>query len=105
METTNGRGIIPAADSSSCHRAGRGTPAWLGLPRGLVIAVALTAVVGALALSQHWLAVAGLVPLLFVLPCALMTFMCMKGMNHGKQTDTAHTSATNEAPTPTDTRN
>jgi len=105
METTNGRAIISAADSSSSHRAGRGTPGWLGLPRGLVIAVALIAVVGALALGQHWLAVAGLVPLLFVLPCALMMFMCMKGMNHGKQMDPAQTSATNEAPTATDTRN
>jgi hypothetical protein len=39
----------------------------------------------ALALTQHWLAVAELGPLLFLLPCALMMFMCMKGMNHGQQ--------------------
>jgi len=33
----------------------------------------------ALALSQHWLTVVDLVPLLFVVPCAVMMFMCMKG--------------------------
>ena len=51
----------------------------------------------ALALSQHWLAIADLVPLLAVLPCAVMMFHCMKGMNHGQQTDTVQASLQNEA--------
>jgi len=34
-------------------------------------------------------AVADLVPLLYVLPCAAMMFVCMKGMSHGQQADTS----------------
>jgi len=37
----------------------------------------------ALAVGANWIAFATLVPLLYVLPCAAMMFMCMKGMNHG----------------------
>jgi hypothetical protein len=60
--------------------------------------VAAAAAAIALALSQHWLAVTDLVPLLVVLPCAVMMFTCMKGMNSGQQTDTAQASLQNEAP-------
>src|SRR6266851_4239164 len=101
MGTANGQVTAPATDGSSCHRAGRGSRGWLGRWRGLVVAGAVAAAFGALALSQHWLASADLVPLLFVLPCAAMMFMCMKGMNHGQQADTAQVSP----PTATDTRN
>jgi hypothetical protein len=38
------------------------------------------------------------------LPRAAIMFMCMKGMNHGRQTDTARTSSRNEAPTSTEVR-
>jgi hypothetical protein len=61
--------------------------------------VAVAAAAIALALSQHWLAIADLVPLLVVLPCAVMMFTCMKGMNRGQQADTAQTSLQNGAPT------
>jgi hypothetical protein len=37
-----------------------------------------------LALGANWIAFATLVPLLYVLPCAAMMFMCMKGMNYGQ---------------------
>jgi uncharacterized membrane protein len=57
------------------------------------------------ALSQHWFAVAALTPLLFLLPCAAMMFMCMKGMNHGQQTSAAPASAGADTPTSTNTRN
>ena len=60
--------------------------------------VAAAAAAIALALSQHWLAIADLVPLLAVLPCAVMMFHCMKGMNRGQQTDTPQASLPNEAP-------
>lgn len=105
MGTTNGQAITPAADSSSCHVAGQGLSGWLNRRRGLVIAAAMAAAAAALALGQHWIAIADLVPLLFVVPCAAMMFMCMKGMNHGQQTDTTQTSPQNEAPTATDIRN
>ena len=95
MGTTNGQVTIPAADGSSCHGSGQGLPGWLSGRRGLVVGVAAATAAIALALSQDWLAVADLVPLLVVLPCAVMMFTCMKGMNHGQQVDTAQTSLQN----------
>jgi len=60
----------------------------------------------ALALSQHWLTVGELTPLLFpalfVLPCAVMMFMCMK---HGQQTSAVPASASADTPNNTDSRN
>jgi hypothetical protein len=86
-------------------RAGDGASGWLGRRRGLVIAVAATSAIVALALSQDWLVVADLRPLLFVLPCAVMMLMCMKGMGNGQQADSASTTPQIDAPTVTDTRN
>jgi|HubBroStandDraft_3_1064219.scaffolds.fasta_scaffold51560_3 hypothetical protein len=82
----------PAAGGSFCQGAGlaAGAASW-----GWPAAAAATA----LALSQHWLAIADLVPLLAVLPWAVMMFHCMKAMNRGQQTDTAQASLPNEAPT------
>ena len=37
-----------------------------------------------LALGEKWVAMSAVAPLLYVLPCAVMMFMCMKGMNHGR---------------------
>jgi hypothetical protein len=96
MGTTIGQ-VTPAASGPSCHGPGQGSPGWLSGRRGLVIAVAVAAAAIAFALSQHWLAVAELVPLLVVLPCAVMMFTCMKGMNRGQQADTAQISVQNGA--------
>jgi hypothetical protein len=101
METTSSQAITPAAGSSSCHGPGRGPRDWVGRRRGVVIAVAVAAGATALALGQHWLAVANLLPLLFILPCSVMMFMCMRGMNHGQQTGTPQAPARIEAPTTT----
>ena len=60
--------------------------------------VAAAAAAIPLALSQHWLAIADLVPLLAVLPCAVMMFHCTKGMNRGQQNDTVQASLLNDAP-------
>ena len=76
---------------------GQASPGWLSGRGRLVVAVAAAAAAIALALSQHWLAIADLVPLLAVLPCALMMFHCVKGMNRGQQTDTAEASLQTEA--------
>jgi len=108
MEPTNGPITTPTAiGGASCRGAGHGSGSWLGRWRGFAIAGVIVAAGTMLAVSQHWLAVANLVPLLFLLPCAAMMFMCMKGMNHGQQMDTtaAAVSVRNEAPTTTDTRN
>ncbi len=101
MGTTDGQAVTRSG-GSSCHIGGQGSSGRLGRSRGLVIAAAVTtvAVAGALALGQHSLAAANLLPLLYVLPCAAMMFMCMKGMHHGQQKGAAQT----EAPAPTDVR-
>ena len=98
MGTANGQMPTPNAGSSSFHGAGQGSPGWLSGRGRLVVAIAAAAAAIALALSQHWLAIADLVPLLAVLPCAVMMFHCVKGMNRGQQTDIAQASLPNEAP-------
>jgi hypothetical protein len=47
---------------------------WRGLLTLSLLAVALAAV----AVSQNWIAFATLLPLIYVLPCAAMMYMCMK---------------------------
>jgi hypothetical protein len=105
MKTTNDRAVARADDSFSRYVVDSGWPRWLRRWYGLVIAGAVTVGVVALALSQHWLAVADLAPLLFILPCAVMMFICMKGMNHGQQNDSAQAADRNETSTATDTQN
>jgi len=73
-----------AATNVEVSAPATGGLAWLGRRRGAVIAVAGIAAAAALALSQSWLAVADLVPLLYVLPCAAMMFVCMR---HGQQSN------------------
>lgn len=97
MGATNCQMTNPAAGGSSCQGAGQGSPGWLSGRRGLVVGVAAAAAAIAVALSQNWFAIADLVPLLVVLPCAVMMFDCMKSMNRGQQIDTAQASVQNEA--------
>jgi hypothetical protein len=68
---------------------------WIGRRRGLIFGGGAVVVLVALALSQQWFTLAGLLPLLFVLPCALMMFMCM---NH-HQTGGSQTSVNPDDPT------
>ena len=107
METTN---LLittpPAAENSSCHSATHGAGGWLSRRRPLVFAGGAIVAGAALALSQHWLTVVDLVPLLFVVPCAVMMFMCMKGgMNQDQQRGSTQASARPGMPIGTDTRN
>ncbi len=106
METTNHLIMTPAAaGSSSCHSASQNSGSWLGRRRGLVFGGGAIAAGAAVALSQHWLTVASLGPLLFLLPCVVMMFMCMKGMSHGQQTGVAQASSSPNTPSGADTRN
>jgi hypothetical protein len=103
METTNRLiATSAAAGNSSCHGASQGSGTWFSRRRGLVLGGGAIIAGVVLALSQHWLAVAELVPLLYVLPCALMMLMCMKSMNHGQQTGGAQTPTSADRPTGTD---
>lgn len=87
METTNHTVSTSAANGrSSCHGGGHRSGGWLGNRRNLLIGGGAIVVALAVALGQHWLTLAALAPLLYVLPCALMMLVCMKGMNHGQQT-------------------
>lgn len=84
MKSTNLTTNAPQG-GSSCHAGKGGASNWLGGRRGLLL-IAVAAIAGlALALNQHWLFAAQIVPLLFLLPCTVMMFMCMKG--HGRQSN------------------
>jgi hypothetical protein len=79
-----------AVDRCSRQRTGRGALGWVGRRYGLmIIGGAVIAIIVALALRQHWVAAADLLPLLFTLPCAAMMAMRMRSMTAGRQTDLA----------------
>ena len=102
METTNDLVRTPAtAGGSSCHGGSRASGGWLGGRRGLIFGGGAIVVAVALALGQHWLSIAALPLLLFLVPCAVMMFMCMKGMSHGEQTSGAQASIHPDKPTGT----
>jgi hypothetical protein len=97
METTTSLVTTPVtAQSSSYHSTGESS-GWSSHWRTLVLGAGIVAAVG-LALSQHWLTVAALTPLLFLLPCAVMMFMCMKGMHHDQQTGASQATANADKP-------
>jgi len=106
METTNHLITTPAAPGSfSRHGASQGSGSWLSRRHGLVFAGGAIVAGTALALDLRWLAVPELTPLLFLLPCAVVMFICMKGMNHGQQTSAVEVSADTDIAAGTDTRN
>jgi hypothetical protein len=79
-------------------------PGWLSGRRGFAIAAVAAALTAAFALGQHWLTVADLVPLLFVLPCAAMMLRCLKGADGNLQPDTPQAPAQSDRPVDTDLR-
>lgn len=66
--------------SSSSHGGGRGSLPWFGGRRGVLIVSVLAVAFAAVAVLQNWVAFATLLPLLYLLPCAAMMYICMKGM-------------------------
>jgi hypothetical protein len=100
MDIANRPAAAPAEGGSSCHAATQGSSSRRLRSRGLVIAAALAAGAVALAVWQRWLTLAELAPLLFTLPCAVMMFMCMKGMRH-ESSDATQAPASRKT-TPTD---
>ena len=74
----------PSSPAGGSHDFG----GWLRRRRGVIFAGGAGVAIAALAWGQQWLAVAQLTPLLFLLPCALMMFMCMK--NHGQRPDSGN---------------
>ncbi|TXH38892.1 MAG: DUF2933 domain-containing protein [Rhodospirillaceae bacterium] len=96
METTNAP--LPRSHGSSCHGTGQSSGSLFSRHRELFLAGGAAALALGLALSQHWVTLAALAPLLYVLPCAVMMFMCMRGMGHkpqaGSSQDTTNTEKT-----------
>lgn len=80
METTN-RAIAVVTEQRNNPNHRQDQRKWFVSWRGFAIAGALAAAAIVLALSQQWLSVRDLLPLLYLLPCAVMMAMCAKGMS------------------------
>jgi hypothetical protein len=75
-----------AAGCPMCHSSGSLSPAWLQKRRGWIIAGGAAVAGMGVALGEGWVTIAGLAPILYSLPCAVMMLFCMKGMSRGMQT-------------------
>jgi hypothetical protein len=100
METTN-RTIAVLTERRNNPERRQNLRKWLSSRRGLVIVGASAAAGIALALSQQWLSARDLLPLLYLLPCAVMMAMCAKGMSQCDSQGSA-SGKTQEGSTPTD---
>ena len=79
-----------------CQSSGSLSPGWLIKHRGWIIAGAAAVAGTGVALGEGWVTIAGLAPLLYSAPCAVMMLFCMKGMSRGMQTTQEQT----ETPVP-----
>ncbi len=91
---------VAAKQGASCGMClSSGSPsqsgmAWVAKHRGWVVLGSAAVAGTGVALGEGWVTVAGLAPLLYAAPCAVMMMYCMKGMG-GKSQATQ-----NPAPTP-----
>jgi hypothetical protein len=78
---------LSGAGTSAYDGVDKQARVWLPRLTGFAIGAATTvaAVATALALRWHWIALGDLVPVLYVLPCALMMLRCTKGVGRGQQ--------------------
>ena len=99
METTN-RAIAVVTEWRNNPDRRQNLRKWFMSWRGFAIAGAAAAAI-VLALSQQWLSGRDLLPLVYLLPCAVMMAMCAKGMS---QCDSQGSGSgkTQAANTPTD---
>ena len=82
------RELSVTADTSRADGAQsrNGLPAYLKGSKGLLILAAGVVIIGLLA-GWRWFGTAAVLPLLYILPCAAMLAMCMKG--HGGPASTS----------------
>jgi hypothetical protein len=89
MAMTNSRTTPPEPTRNlTCHGKSQGLSDRVSGRHILVVVGAAAAITGALALHQHWLVFADVVPFLYVLPCLAMMLMCNRRMNRGKESAT-----------------
>jgi hypothetical protein len=88
METNNQLIAASATNvNASCHGSNQDSGNRFSRRPRLVLGVSAVIIGIAVVLNQHWFALSALAPLLFVLPCAVMLTVCMKGMAHGPNDD------------------
>ena len=68
----------PQGDHISVPQTSHAWRSWYSGWRPLAALGALAVVLAALGLSLNWIAFATLLPLIYVLPCAAMIYVCMK---------------------------
>ena len=79
---------MPLAKAARCpmsHSSGSLSPGWVAKRRSWIIGGAAAVAGTGVALGEGWVTVAGLTPILYSLPCAVMMLFCMKGMSRGMQ--------------------
>ena len=76
---------VAAEQGASCGMSGSPSLSWVAKRRGWVVLGSAAVVGTGLALGEGWVTVAGLAPLLYTAPCAIMMLFCMKGMSGGTQ--------------------
>ena len=98
METTRSEVLPPAYRSVSSRFLGADVSGWLGQRRSFVIA---GVAIAASAVPAVWVALTDPARLLFFLPCAVMMFMCMKGMSQESQVEATLASPPSDTPAAT----
>ena len=79
---------VPPANAAGCpmsYSSGSLSPGWVAKRRGWIVAGAAAVAGTGVALGEGWVTVAGLTPILYTLPCAVMMLFCMRGMSRGMQ--------------------
>jgi hypothetical protein len=70
--------LSPPGDRTPGPQTSHAWRSWYGSCRGLLVLGALAGVLAALAVNLNWIAFATLLPLIYLLPCAAMMYVCMR---------------------------
>lgn len=70
--------LTPPLSGDGGQQHGRGAPAYLKGRKGLLLVATALGIVGLVA-GWTWFGTATVLPLLYILPCAAMMAMCMRG--------------------------
>jgi choline-glycine betaine transporter len=87
-----------SAQASSCHGEQSGRSGKRPNRLWIVAGVAVGAIALGVAVDRQWLSLGALTPLILSLPCAILMFMCMRGMNRSAGADNNGQSDDRSAP-------